>query len=595
MEKPKKQEGSRRDLWRLLSYAEPYGLKLALAILSLLISTALGLVYPGIVQRFVDALFVEHDSGRINQFGIILIGIFVLQAVFAFARSYLLAYVGEYVVADVRKQIFSHLLELPVSFFANRRVGELLSRSASDVGVIQGFTTGSLTELIRQGLLLMGGIAIIAIMSPKLTIMMLLIVPPMFILANRYGRYIRKLSVEIQDRIADSNSVIQEALSAIPVVQLFVRESYERQRYEQKVDTSVRAALKRAIASGGFVGFLVLIVYGGIGAVLWVGSRMVVARTMTAGELMAFMLYTFIVGMSASGMSGLYGQFQQAIGATRRVFELLDTVPLIKDSENAEPLERPNGSVEFQQVHFAYASRPNKEVIKGISISTRKGEVVALVGPSGAGKSTLISLLPRFYDVTSGVILVDGHDIRQVKLSDLRGAISAVPQETVLFNGTVRENINYGKLDATNEETEAAARAAHAHEFITSFPQGYETMVGERGVQLSGGQRQRIAIARALLKNPVILILDEATSSLDSESEQLIQDALQTLMQGRTTFVIAHRLSTVRRADRIIYMENGEIIEEGTHEELLARAGRYKRLCDIQFRIVSSVSEVSAK
>lgn len=588
MKKGASQGAKKSDFVRLLSYTEPYGLMLALALLCLLLGTGLGLVYPGVVQRFIDALFITPDSSKINRYGSILVGVFILQALFAFARSYLLAYVGENVVADVRKQIFGHLLELPVSFFATRRVGELLSRSASDVGVIQGFLTGALTEFIRQTLLLIGGIAIIAIMSPNLTLMMLAIVPPMFILANRYGRYIRRLSIEVQDRIADSNAVIQEALSAIPVVQLFVREDYERKRYAQKVESAVQIAIKRAIAGGGFVAVLILTVYGGIGGVLWIGSRMVLSQTMTAGELMAFILYTFIVGMSISSMAGFYGQLQQATGATSRVFELIDTIPTIKDNDDAEKLPNPSGYVEFDQVHFAYPGDRDKEVIKGISISTRKGEVVALVGPSGAGKSTLVSLLPRFYDVTSGVILVDGRDVRRIKLSDLRGIISAVPQETVLFGGTIRQNIAYGKLEASNEEIEAASRAAHAHEFITDFPQGYETVVGERGVQLSGGQRQRIAIARALLKDPAILILDEATSSLDSESERLIQEALQNLMQGRTTFVIAHRLSTVRRADRIIYLEDGAIVEEGTHEELQALGGKYKQLCDMQFKDTSS-------
>jgi subfamily B ATP-binding cassette protein MsbA len=338
------------------------------------------------------------------------------------------------------------------------------------------------------------------------------------------------------------------------------------------------------VAGGGFIAFIIFVVSSGIVVVLWFGSRMVITGQLTPGELIAFVLYTFVVSGGIGGMSELYGQFQQAIGATRRVFELLDTIPNIRDPESPLPLENVTGRVEFRDVHFAYEDERTLPVLRGVNINARSGEVIALVGPSGAGKSTLVSLIPRFYDVTSGAILVDGKNVGDVRLKDLRGAIGLVPQETTLFAGTIRENIAYGKLDGTDEEVVGAARAAHAHEFISEFPQGYDTIVGERGVKLSGGQRQRVAIARALLKNPAILILDEATSSLDSESEQLVQDALETLMRGRTTFVIAHRLSTVRRADRIVVLDQGRIIEEGTQDELLARDGLYKQLYQTQFR-----------
>jgi subfamily B ATP-binding cassette protein MsbA len=346
----------------------------------------------------------------------------------------------------------------------------------------------------------------------------------------------------------------------------------------------LRLAVRRAVASGGFIAFIILVVYSGIAVVLWFGSRLVVAGQMTAGGLIEFVLYTFFVGGAVGGMSELYGQFNQAIGATRRVFELLDIKPEIKDPDNPRALAQVRGHVQLVDAHFTYPDDRALPVLKGVNIEAKPGQIIALVGPSGAGKSTLVALIPRFYDVTSGSILIDGIDIRSLRLADLRGAIGMVPQETTLFGGPVRENIAYGKLGATRDEIEAAARAAHAHEFITEFPDGYETIVGERGVKLSGGQRQRIAIARALLKDPAILILDEATSSLDSESERLVQDALETLMLGRTTFVIAHRLSTVRRADRIVVLDEGRIVEEGTHDELLASGGLYKRLHEIQFR-----------
>jgi ATP-binding cassette, subfamily B, bacterial MsbA len=580
-EKPK---FSQRDLLRLLRYAKPYRVRLAIALLSLFVAGGLGLLFPQVVGMLIDAAFVQRDSQKLNRFALLLVGVFAAQAAFSFLRTYLLSYTGERIVADVRTQLYNHLTGLPVAFFANRRVGELTSRLASDVSVVQTVTTGSITELLRSGILLIGGVTIIFITNVKLSLLMLGIVPVVIVSAHLYGRYVRKLSTQVQDRLAEASSVLEETLSAIRIVQSFVRENYERGRYRDRIYDSLKLAVKRAIASGGFIAFIILVVYSGIAVVLWFGSRMVISGQMTAGDLIKFVLYTFFVGGAVGGMTELYGQFNQAIGATRRVFELLDTEPEITDPDDPVPLEKIEGNVELVDVHFTYPDERSLPVLNAVSIRARPGEIIALVGPSGAGKSTLVSLLPRFYDVTSGAILVDGCDIRTVRLADLRGGIGMVPQETTLFGGPIRENIAYGKLDASADEIESAARAAHAHEFITEFPDGYDTVVGERGVKLSGGQRQRIAIARALLKNPAILILDEATSSLDSESERLVQDALETLMEGRTTFVIAHRLSTVRRADRIVVLDAGRIVQEGTHEELLARGGLYKRLHEIQFK-----------
>ena len=586
---------SKRDLLRLLSYTRPYRVRLAVALLSLLVAGALGLAFPQVVRMLIDAAFVERDSDKLNKLAVLLVGVFAAQAGFSFLRTYLLSYTGERIVADVRTQVYNHLTGLPVSFFANRRVGELTSRLASDVSVVQTVTTGSVTELLRLSLMLVGGVVIIFITNTRLSLLMLAIVPVVIVAAHFYGRYVRRLSTQVQDRLAEANSVLEETLSAIRIVQSFVREEYERARYKDRILDSLKLAVKRAVASGGFIAFIILVVYSGIAVVLWFGSRMVVAGQMSAGDLIAFVLYTFFVGGAVGGMTELYGQFNQAIGATRRVFELLDTEPQIKDPDKAEPLEHVQGHVQVIDVHFTYPDDRALPVLKGVHIEAKPGEIIALVGPSGAGKSTLAALIPRFYDVSSGAILVDGHDVRSLRLRDLRGAIGVVPQETTLFGGPIRENIAYGRLGASPDEIEAVARAAHAHEFIAEFPDGYDTIVGERGVKLSGGQRQRVAIARALLKNPAILILDEATSSLDSESERLVQDALETLMQGRTTFVIAHRLSTVRRADRIIVLDEGRIVEEGTHDELLTSAGLYKRLYEIQFKDYRLTEAVATK
>lgn len=579
-----KQKGSPRDLLRLFAYAKPYRWRLTIALLSLLIASAAGLLFPQIMKTIIDAAFTENDSSKLNNAAYVMFGLFAVQAMFSFLRTYLLSYTGERIVADVRTQLYTHLTSLPASFFASRRVGELTSRLTSDVSIIQTVTTGSFTELLRQGLMLVGGIGIIAYTNPFLTLVMLAIIPVITIAAAFFGRYVRRTSTKVQDRLAEANSVLQETISAIRIVQSFVREEYERRRYREKITDALHLAVRRSVANGSFIAFIILVVYSGMVVVLWVGSRMVVQGEMSAGDLIAFVLYTFIVGGSIGGMSELYGQFQQAIGATRRIFELLDTRPEITDMENAKPLTSVSGKVEFREVHFAYPDERNLPVLKGINITAHAGEIIAIVGPSGAGKSTVTSLIPRFFEVSEGAILVDGHDIRKVKLKDLREATGVVPQETTLFGGTIHENIAYGKLDATDAEIEAAARAAHAHEFVMEFPEGYQTIVGERGVKLSGGQRQRIAIARALLKDPAILILDEATSSLDSESERLVQAALETLMRGRTTFVIAHRLSTVRRADRIVVIDQGRIIQEGTHEDLLTQDGLYKQLHNLQFR-----------
>ena len=579
-----KPRGSPRDLLRLLSYARPYRVRLAIALGSLLVASLLALTYPQVIRQLIDAAFTTRDQRRLNRLALLLAGLFALQALFSFLRTYLLSYTGERVVADLRTRLYNHLVYLPVSFFASRRVGELTSRLASDVSVVQTVTTGSITELLRQTLVLTGSITIIAVTNTRLTFAMLAIVPVVVLSAHFYGRWVRHMSTRVQDSLADATSVLEETLSAIRIVQSFVREHYEQLRYRKRIDEALRLAVQRSVANGGFVALIIFVVYGGIATVLWLGSRMVLSGQMTAGELIAFVLYTFVVGAAVGGMSDLYSQFQQAIGATRRIFELLDTVPEVADPSHPVALPRATGHVRLDNVHFTYPDERGVQVLAGISIEALPGQVIALVGPSGAGKSTLVTLIPRFYDVTFGSISIDGRDVRFLKLADLRQAIGMVPQETTLFGGTIAENILYGRLDATNDQVEAAARAANAHEFISAFPEGYQTIVGERGVKLSGGQRQRIAIARALLKDPAILVLDEATSSLDSESERLIQEALVTLMRGRTSFVIAHRLSTVRRADNIVVLDKGRVVQQGSHQELLSTSGLYRRLHDMQFK-----------
>jgi subfamily B ATP-binding cassette protein MsbA len=587
-------KGSSKDVLRLLSYARPYILSLALASVSLLTATLLGLCFPKLVGDIADTAFVKKDAAGVNRLTIILIGVFVCQAAFSFLRSYLLSYAGERIVANVRKEVYAHLTTMPFSFFSSRTVGELTSRLASDVSVIQAVATGASMEFLRVSAILIGGITIVALRNTRLTLVMLAIIPLITICSRRYGRYIRGLSISVQDKLAEANSVLQETLSAIRIVQSFAREEHERARYGEKIGNALRLAVKRSLGTAGFIAFVILVMYGGIVVVLWFGSRMVVNNELTAGELVSFVLYSFFIGSAIGGLSELYGQVHSALGATRRVFEILDTKPDIANPPDAKPLKNVLGHVVLRDVWFSYPDERNVEVLKGISIEARPGEIIALVGPSGGGKSTLVSLIPRFYDVATGAIFIDGHDVRTIRLRDLREAIGLVPQETTLFSGPISENIAYGKLDATVEEIEAAARAAHAHEFVSAFPDGYRTVVGERGVKLSGGQRQRIAIARALLKDPAILILDEATSSLDSESERLIQDALETLMKGRTSLVIAHRLSTICHADRIIVIDGGRIIEEGSHNALIAKGGLYKQLHDIQFRNMPSRAHASS-
>lgn len=511
--------------------------------------------------------------------------LFTVQAFLNYVQAYLLAATGERAVAGLRRELFSRLLEMPPGFFADRRTGELTSRLTTDIGLLQGVLSHQIAEFSRQVLTLVGGVVLLTWMQPRLTLTALAVAPLVVLSAAAFGRRLRRITIGVQDRVAEATAVAEEAFSQIRTVQSFVQEPAERRRYGDRIASSVEAALRRAHVRGIFFGVLTFTSFCGIAFVLWQGGRLVLEGELTAGALVSFLLYTIYIAAAIGALASFFSAYQEAVGAAERVFEILETDPAVRDPAAPIPLPEPiQGRVTFEDVSFRYRGDDAGWTLSGIRLDIAPGEVVAIVGPSGGGKTTLASLLPRFWDVTEGRILLDGIDVRRLRLADLRRAVGIVPQEPALFSGTVAENIAYARPDAARAELEAAARAAHADEFVRRLPEGYDTVVGERGVKLSGGQRQRIAIARAVLKDPAVLVLDEATSSLDTESEQLIEDALETLLLGRTTLIIAHRLSTVRRADRLLVIDGGLIVEEGTHAELLARGGVYARLYHRQFR-----------
>jgi ATP-binding cassette, subfamily B, bacterial MsbA len=569
---------------KLLGYTRRYRPQLLLAMVGVAVASALGLVFPQFAGRFFDAVFTADSPIPLDRVVVILLVIFAVQAVFNYMRSYYLALVGEGVVADLRRALYDHLMGLSVRFFEARKVGEITSRLTSDVAVVQNAVSVALAQLVSQTFLLVGAVAIILITNLRLTLLMLAVVPVIVLAAAFFGRQLRKVSALFQDKVAEANAHAEEALSNVRVVQSFTAEDFERGRYGAAIGESYRVALKRARLRALFIAGVIFAMFSGISIVLWYGGRMVIEGTMTGGELVTFLFYTFFVAGAVGNFTGLYSQFQEALGASGRIFDLLEEKSNLPEPDEPVTLTSVRGGVRFERMSFRYGDRGQEDVLRSITLGAAPGEIVALVGPSGAGKSTLISLLPRFYDPSEGRILLDGIDLRDLKLQELRRHIGIVPQETQLFSGSIAENIRYGRPEASDGEVEDAARAANAHEFITAFPDGYATVVGERGVKLSGGQRQRVAIARGLLKDPRILILDEATSSLDSESEALVQAALETLMRGRTVFVIAHRLSTIRNAHKIIVLEGGRIVQQGGHEALLAEGGLYKALYEHQFR-----------
>ena len=575
-----------RQLSRLGSFIRPYRRHFAIALVGVLVASGLGLVFPRITGNLVDTALQEstlQDLSQIDGIALLLLGVFATQAAFSYLRIYFLAAMGEGVVADLRQAVYRHIMTLPVKFFDSRKTGEITSRLTSDVAVVQAVTSSSLAAAISQAITLIGGVVLMFLTSVTLSVVVLSFLPITIIAAASFGRRLRRISTRYQDRVAEANAAAEEAISAARVVKWFTAEPTEIRRYARKVQESYAVALRRARLQALFSPFVQLVGYGTLAVVMWVGGRQVLSNDLTAGELVTFLLYTLTVAGAIGAFTGLYGQLQTALGASQRIFELLGERSDIQEPEQPVSLPSPQGAITFEEVSFRYSDR-DVEVLKDVRLTVAPGEVVALVGPSGAGKTTLVQLIPRFFDPTTGRILLDGFDLRELRVRDLRSLMAAVPQETQLFSGTIAENLLMGKPEATEQELREAAIAANAHDFIEAFPSGYETIVGERGIKLSGGQRQRVAIARALLNDPRLLILDEATSSLDSESEGLVQDALERLMKGRTTVVIAHRLSTVRNADRLLVLDEGQIVQEGTHQQLLEEGGLYADLYHLQFR-----------
>ncbi|HET7506282.1 MAG TPA: ABC transporter transmembrane domain-containing protein [Kofleriaceae bacterium] len=586
---PPESEGDRpRDrrrlavLWRLVPLLRPHRARFLLAMATLCAASGVTLVYPWAAREAVDVGMGGHTTHNLDLIVLGLIGVFFVNAVLVWLRHYSVSWLGERVVADLRGLVFDRVLTLPLAWFHERRSGELVGRLASDVTVIEGVVGSELSMALRNSIQMIGAMVLLFVIDVKLTLLMLAIVPPITLTTIYFGRRIRKMTRAVQDELAHVSGQVQESIGAIATVQAFVRESYEAGRYRSGVEAAFDKTLRLVRWRSWFFSTAMTAGYIGVAAVIWLGGRALINHELTAGQLTSFFLYTFVVAGALADVAGLWGALQRAAGATDRLFSVIDTVPEIRSPEPGLALPPGKGALKLDGVSFAYPTRRGQPVLTEVTLDIAPGEVVALVGPSGAGKSTILSLLYRFYDVDAGRVLFEGVDVRQLRLGELRRALAMVAQEPVLFSGTIRDNIGYGRSGATAAEIERAAKDAYAHDFIAGFPDGYDTMIGERGTKLSGGQKQRIALARALLADPRVLILDEATSNLDAESEAAVQAALARLMQDRTTIIVAHRLSTVRDADRIVVIEDARVVEQGRHGELMARRGIYYRLVEHQ-------------
>jgi len=565
---------------RFRPFLKPYLFRMMLAGLLVMTVAAINLALLRLAGALWDVITVQHDAGRMNNLIALFLGLVVIQGLCSMGHSYLTASVSQHIVADFRRHLFAHLQTLSVGFFARRRTGELLSRLMNDVTVIQSVVTETPIDTAKQLVTFVGGIGFLLAMNWRLCLLILVLLPLLVFVAKLFGRRLKSLSTSIQDQTAALSTLIEEVIAGIRVVKSFVQTTREEARFSAQVEQSLSLTLRRAGIMAVFIPVISLLTFSAAAAVLWYGGRQVIDGAVSPGELFAFVLFAGILIGPFSSAARVFAQIREAQGATARVFEILDTYPEIRDLPNAIALPAVSGHIAAEHVSFTYDAR--QPVLTDVSFGSKPGELVAIVGPTGAGKTTVMNLLHRFYDPTAGRITVDGIDLRQVTLESWYRQIALVPQETILFGGTILDNIRYGNRDATEEAVKEASRAAYAHDFIMGFPDQYQTLVGEKGINLSGGQRQRIAIARAVLKNPRILLLDEATSSLDTESERLVQEALERLMKGRTTVVIAHRLTTIQRADRILVLDKGRVVESGTHGEVMARQGLYHYLYSIR-------------
>lgn len=568
--------------FRALQYVRPYIPRALIAGLCTVIAAGGTAYLPWIIKDMVDQVLKQQDTVMLNYIVISIVVVFIIRGIAFYGQSYLMNYVGQRVIIDIRKAVFEKLQRLPLSFYDKNKTGTIMSYVTNDVNALQSAMVENVVEMVTESVILIASIVMMIYLDWKLFLVTFSTFPVVLLFIDQFGKRIRKSGSRIQEATADITSVLQETVSSARVIKSFVREDYEVNRFEKENLRNFYANMKYAQLSATLTPTIEFVAAVGVTVILWYGGNSVIDGSITAGSLVAFLTYAVNISNPIKRLSRVIGNIQKALAAAQRVFDVLDLPETVQDKKDAKLLPSVKGNVCFKDVSFSYNS--GEEVLSKMSFDVKPGEMIAFVGPSGAGKSTVASLLPRFYDVSSGSITIDGSDIRDVTLSSLREQVGIVPQETVLFNGSVYDNILYGRLDATKEEVEAAAKAANAHNFIMELPDGYQTMLGDRGMNISGGQRQRISIARAILKNPQILILDEATSALDTESERVVQEALDRLMVGRTSFVIAHRLSTIKNADKIMVLEKGRLVEEGSHDELMAKDGLYAHLYQIQYR-----------